>query len=112
MTLLRRGWGGCGLFPAAHRIDGANEQEDGEGNDQEADDGVQEDAVVDGHSSRRLGLDQARVGARSASLLEDGEEAGKVDTTQQEPNGRHQNVLDKALDNGAKGTTDDDPYRH
>ena len=81
----------------AHFVEGADYEENYEANDEEVDDGLEEVAVIDG----------GRLNAFDVSG--DGElEGAKVEAADNHGNDRHDDVVDKRVDDSSEGTTDDD----
>ena len=109
-ALFRRRRGG--LFLLLHGVHAADHEEDGEGDDQEIDDGVQEQPVVERHRSRPLGGGDRRVGTGDLPFLEHEEEVREVDVPQEEPDRRHQDVGYQRGDDRPEGRADDDAHRH
>ena len=99
------------LFPL-HPIDGADEQEYHKGDDEEADDGIDEHAVVDGHRACRLRVGQQCVGPSRGACLEQDEEVGEIHIAQQQADGRHDDIVNQRLDDSTEGSADDDAHGH
>lgn len=91
------GFFGEALSTFTHFVEGANHEENHKADDEEVNDGLEEVAVINSG-----GLNAFDVGG-------DGElEGAKVEAADNHGNDRHNDVVDKRVDDSSEGTTDDD----
>lgn len=74
-----------------------NDQENGKGDDDEINDGIDEDAIVDGYG-----------GLVSFRFLEGDYQVGKINLAQKHADGRHYDVGNEGTDYFSEGGADDD----
>jgi hypothetical protein len=99
------------LFPA-ERVHSLHEHEHRERDDQEAEDPVDEHAVVQGDRAGLLRCRQGQVRSRGTAVLEHDEQVGEIHVAEQQPEGRHDDVGDQGGHDAPECRADDDPYRH
>ena len=105
-------WRMEGLFFAPQPVDGPDEQKDRQGDDDEADNRVDKEAVVDAYGAGSLGVGQMCVRPRLRALPEDDKKVGEVHPSQEQADGGHQDVIHETLDDRTEGTADDNSDRH
>ena len=87
------------LFPL-HAIEALDHQEHGKGYDEKADDGVDEEPQVQGHGPGGFGCGQGGIGSGGfGPFFEGDKKIRKIDIPQEQADRRHQDVIDKRLDN-------------
>lgn len=82
----------------------ADDEEDGDGDDQKVDDGVEEVAVIDGNGTGLLGFRQRGI-MRSGQA---DEEVGKIDSAEEFADRGHDDVRHQGGDDFAESTANDD----
>ena len=100
-AFLGRGFRGRRFLFFLEAIYLLDEHEDREGHDGEIQDGVDEHPVFEGDRLGGLGF-----------IPEGDGQIGKIDIPHDQPNRRHDDVLDQGADNLAEGAADDDADRH
>jgi hypothetical protein len=89
-------------------VDGLDHHEDGKRDDQEIDHGVDEEADVPGRGTGGLGGFQRRV----LAFAQNHEDVREVDTPQQQPDRRHQDIAHEGSNDLAERGADHDTDRH
>ena len=82
----------------------AQQQEQDKGHDQEIDDGIDEQAVIDGDGLGGLGGGQ---GLDAGVALQHHEEIGEIHAAQRQADRRHHHVIDQRGDDAGEGRADD-----
>lgn len=85
------GGGGGNRGRSLQFIDGFDHQEDHQTDNQEIDQGVDEQAVIQRWSAKFFGFGQGLIGV----AVEGNEQIGEIDISEQQPNGRHDDVIDE-----------------
>ncbi len=111
-TFFRDRCGRGGLLLTPEAVDTLHQQEHGPRDDQETDNSVNEHAVVNGDRSGGLRISERRIRAGFGAFLDDEKEVGEIDSAHEQPERRHEHIVDKALDDCAKSASDDDSDRH
>jgi hypothetical protein len=82
------------------------------GDNDKADDGVNEDADINRHGTRCLGKGNRFVGTGHFAIFQNKKEIRKINIPQKQTDGWHDDILDKRIDNGAEGRPDDNSNSH
>jgi hypothetical protein len=93
----------AGRFFFLHPVDQPDDQEDCKRNDKEIDHGVNKNSVINGGRSGLLGYRQRWVGL---SIQAD-KQIGEIDTSKQQTDGRHQDIVDERNDDSTEGYPND-----
>ena len=93
-TILGGGFRRWGVFFALEAVYGADEQEHGEGDNDEVEQRIEEQAVIDRYGAGLLSQLEGGVGAGGRTGLQDEVQVGEVDAAEQQADGRGDDVGD------------------